>query len=87
LPQAISQGASAAPFVPIVYGGSTGTRGLTVSANSGTVNTSTYAYSFSDSGTSFSIAPALLNAVGANLEADVTPTDGNSTPTGSITIN
>ena len=66
--------------------GMNGKRGLTLSTNSATVTSPAMTYSFSGSSNSFSVSPKLLNAVGANLDTTLTPQAGNTTPTGTITL-
>lgn len=69
----------------IVEGGTT-VPGNFVSSNSGTVDPVTMAYSFS-TGTAFAVTVKLANAIGANLDSNVTVNSGNNLPGNNTTVN
>ncbi|MEK7434495.1 MAG: hypothetical protein AABZ74_15290 [Cyanobacteriota bacterium] len=53
-------------------------RGLSLSTNSCTITPVSLLVSFSDTSSNFKIAPALLNAIGANLDTTIAPTNGSN---------
>lgn len=69
----------------IVEGGTTIPANF-VSSNSGTVTAPAMTYSFS-AGSAFAVTVKLANAIGANLDSNVTVTSGNNLPGTNATVN
>lgn len=66
--------------------GYNGKRGLTISDNSATVVSPSMSYTFSDSGTNFTVTPILSNAVGVLIDTNITVQSGSSTFSNAIGV-